>query len=67
MAKKNKSINYEEALHEIQKIQEELESGEVPLNEMRSKVERATELIKLCKATLRNTEEGLQQLLAETD
>ncbi len=65
MAKKK--IEYEKALEELQLIQEELESGEVSLSEMKVKVERASYLIALCKETLRSTEEGLKKLMEETE
>jgi len=58
---KNKST-YDEALQELQRIVEQLQSNSIPMDELAQKVKRAASLIKYCKTQLRTTEEEIKDL-----
>lgn len=55
--------NYTSALKELEKIVEELERGEVPVDMLVSKVKRASELMRQCKAILRDTSEEVEKVM----
>ena len=63
--KANQPFQYKDALTEIEKIVQQIEQGEPDIDELTAMVKRAAELIKLCKAKLRNTGEELDHLLTE--
>ncbi len=63
MAKKD--VTYAEAVNEIEKILQELESGDPDVDELEQKVKRVTYLIKLCKAKLQSTEKSVNKILEE--
>ena len=52
-----KKESYTEAFEELQKIVSDIEGGEISVDELSEKVERAAQLIKICKAKLTSTEE----------
>lgn len=58
---------YEEAFAELEEIVAEIESGEIGVDELSSKVKRASELVKICKHKLQNTEEDVQAILKELE
>ncbi len=60
-------ITYVEAFEELQAIVSEIEQGEISVDELSEKVKRATELIKICKKKLTNTEEDVNKILTELD
>lgn len=60
-------ITYTEAFEELQQIVAEIEDGEISVDELSTKVKRATELIKICKNKLRSTEGDVQQILKELE
>ena len=62
-----KEINYQNAFDELKKIVEEIESGEISVDDLSEKVKRASELISICKQKLKNTEESVQQILNDLD
>lgn len=63
----SKAIKYEEAYVELQAIVRDIEEGEISVDELSVKVKRASELIKLCKAKLSETEEDVNQILKELE
>ena len=65
MAKK--TIGYSEAVNEIEKILQQIEEGELDVDQLAEKVKKATELIKLCKLKLRNTEEEVNKILEDSE
>ena len=60
-------INYTLAFEELQQIVEEIEEGEITVDELSIKVKRAAELIKICKLKLTSTEEDVNQILKELE
>lgn len=64
MSKETK-INFEEAMQQLEDIVEQLEEGDVPLEEAISIYKKGMELSKLCHDKLRNVEEQLTEILTE--
>jgi exodeoxyribonuclease VII small subunit len=62
MAKKK---SYEELIEELEEILSEIESEEVSVDELSSKVKRATEIIKHCKKVLSDTETDIEEILKD--
>jgi exodeoxyribonuclease VII small subunit len=60
-------INYVEAFNELQLIVQEIEDGEITVDELALKVKRAAILIKICKSKLSSTEEDVNQILKELE
>jgi exodeoxyribonuclease VII small subunit len=60
-------INYTQAFEELQQIVNEIEEGEISVDELSIKVKRASELIKICKNKLTSTEEDVNQILKELE
>lgn len=65
--KKDKKPTYFQALNELEKIIDAIESEEIDVDVLAEKVKRATYLIKFCKARLRNTEEEVKKVLTEIE
>jgi exodeoxyribonuclease VII small subunit len=61
MAKK--TITYEVAISELEKIVEKIENADISVDELSEKVKRASELIKVCKEILRKTDVEVQKIL----
>lgn len=57
--------NYTEAFAELQEIVQEIEQGEISVDELSEKVKRAALLIKICKSKLSSTEEDVEKILKE--
>ena len=63
MAKKTKiTIDYAEAIKELEQILERLRGGEVPINELAPTVKRAKELVDECRRQLTQTHEELSKI-----
>jgi exodeoxyribonuclease VII small subunit len=65
MPKKN--ITYSEAIAEIEVIVEKIENNELDVDELAQNVKRVADLVKLCKAKLRATEEEVEKILKDFD
>lgn len=63
----NEELKYTEAFDELQTIVQEIEDGEISVDELSIKVKRAALLIKICKQKLNTTEEDVNQILAELE
>ncbi len=64
---KGKQITYYQALTELEKIINEIESEKIDLDLLAEKVKRAAYLIKFCRSKLRSTEEDVKKALADID
>jgi exodeoxyribonuclease VII small subunit len=64
MSKETK-VTFEEAMQQLEDIVEQLEEGDVPLEEAISIYKKGMELSKLCHDKLRNVEEQLTEILTE--
>lgn len=58
-------ITYTQAYKELQEIVEEMENSEIAVDELDSKIHRASELLKICKDKLYKTEKNVQKILEE--
>ena len=63
MAKKEFSFN--NAVAEIEKILQNIESGDLDIDKLSVEVRRASELIKECQKKLRSTEEEINSIFKE--
>ena len=53
---------FEEAVKKLEKIVDEMESGELPLESMLSRFEEGTRLVKVCQSKLEEAEVKIQKL-----
>ena len=65
MSKKQHSYN--KAIEEIQIILDELENDKLNIDDLSSKIKRATELIQYCKDTLFKVNTEIENMLKELD
>jgi exodeoxyribonuclease VII small subunit len=63
MAKKDFSFN--EAVKEIEKILENIETGSLDVDKLSEEVKRASVLIKQCQKKLRSTEEEINSIFKD--
>ncbi|WP_160067942.1 exodeoxyribonuclease VII small subunit [Sphingobacterium bovisgrunnientis] len=56
---------YIDAFNELQQIVADIEIGDVNVDELASKIKRASELIAVCKAKLVASEEEVERLLSQ--
>jgi len=54
---------FNKAVEELENILEEIESGEMDVDELAGKVKRASELLKLCQSKLRDTEKEIDGII----
>jgi len=62
-----KKITYNEALQELESILECIQDQELDVDDLSSKVKRASELLSLCKQKLRATETDVEKILREME
>ena len=63
MAKRAKTtIDYAEAIKELELILERLRNGEVAINDLAATVKRANDLVEECRRQLTTTREELQKI-----
>lgn len=60
-----KDISYTDALNELNDIAREIENESIPVDALTVKLRRASELITLCRAKLRLTEEEVKKIIGE--
>lgn len=60
-----KKISYTEAFAELQQIVSEIENEETDIDLLNIKINRASELLKICKEKLHKTEEDVVTILKE--
>lgn len=60
-----KDISYSDALNELNEIAREIENESIAVDELTKKLKRASELITLCRAKLRLTEEEVKKIIGE--
>ncbi|MBN1463097.1 MAG: exodeoxyribonuclease VII small subunit [Paludibacteraceae bacterium] len=63
MAKQVKSYN--ESIAEIQEIMVQIENQQLDVDELTQKVQRAAELLKICKDKLQKTDVEVQKIMDE--
>lgn len=60
-------LNYEAALAELTAISKEIESETISVDELASKVKRASELIEFCQTKLKNTEQEVNKIISRME
>lgn len=61
----SEELTYTEAFNELQSIVAEMENSEITIDELDSRIKRASVLLKICKDKLFSTEKEVQQVLEE--
>ena len=61
----NQEPNYEQAVAELEKLIQEMESGKMPLEENLASYKRGVELIKLCQKLLDQVEQQVKVFEAQ--
>lgn len=64
MAKKN---TYTESIQEVETILNQIESGDMDVDELSANIKRATQLLSTCKKKLRSTETEIEELFKQMD
>jgi exodeoxyribonuclease VII small subunit len=54
---------YESAASELEQILEDLKNDTISIDELETKVEKASKLISFCKAKLTNTEKNVSEII----
>ncbi|WP_108210628.1 exodeoxyribonuclease VII small subunit [Pontibacter mucosus] len=65
MNKDLKDMTYREATQELEEILRAIENDAVDVDELTQKVQRSSQLIKLCKEKLRKAEKAIDQVFNE--
>jgi exodeoxyribonuclease VII small subunit len=60
-------VTYTEAWEELKQIVDEIENGEITVDDLSDKVSRAALLIRVCKEKLKTTEEDVNKILKELE
>jgi exodeoxyribonuclease VII small subunit len=60
-----KILSYSEAVSSIEEILHQIETGEMDIDELASKVNQASDLLKRCKGKLFETEKEIEKILKE--
>ncbi|RLD65798.1 MAG: exodeoxyribonuclease VII small subunit [Bacteroidetes bacterium] len=58
-------MNYEAAITELEQIVNEIEEGDISVDDLSTKIKRSSVLIKFCKQKLKSTEEDVDEILRE--
>lgn len=63
MAKDN--LKYSKAMDELERIVLEIENDNIEVDELASKIKRASELLQICSAKLKSSEEEVEKILKD--
>lgn len=63
----SEEIAYTSAFEELQQIVQDIEKGEISVDELSQKVKRAAVLIQVCKKKLASTEEDVNEILKDLE
>lgn len=63
----NKESRFEESLERLEALVQEMESGNLPLEEIIKKYEEGNRLVKLCAAKLNEAEQRIEVLMKDKD
>ena len=58
-----KKLTYEQAVDRLEQLAQQMEQGEVPIDEMVSRLREAQTLIKQCRQQLTKADEQVRQIL----
>jgi len=65
--KKEVAKNYESAYDELQTIIEQIEEGDIGVDDLAEKVKRASDLISFCKKKLKSVEQDVDEVMKKMD
>lgn len=65
--KSKKTLNFESAIKELETLVEEMEQGDISLEESLKKFERGIELTRTCQKALQEAEQKVQMLIENKD
>ncbi|MGR9105666.1 MAG: exodeoxyribonuclease VII small subunit [Gammaproteobacteria bacterium] len=65
MAKKTAPVPFEKSLKELEELVEQLEKGDIPLEESLKSFERGIQLTRACQKALKEAEQKVEILLEE--
>ena len=63
----DEELGYAAALRELEDILEQLEDDDIDVDVLSSKVERAAELIRLCRSRIRAAQISVEEIVADLD
>lgn len=58
-----KTPTYDEAIHEIEEILEQVEVGDLEIDQLSDKLKRVSQLINICKTKIGKTEDEIAKIL----
>lgn len=58
-----KTPSYDEAIHEIEQILEQVELGNLEIDQLSEKLKRISQLISICKTKIGKTEDEIEKIL----
>ncbi|MFV0483999.1 MAG: exodeoxyribonuclease VII small subunit [Bacteroidales bacterium] len=61
----NNEISYSEALDKIEAILEQIENGELDVDQIAEQVKNASNLFKICQSKLKGAQEEVEKILKE--
>jgi exodeoxyribonuclease VII small subunit len=61
----SEEINYDEAFTELRQIMSDMQNDEISVDELAGRVQRASELIRICNQKLRDTEGKISDIIEE--
>ena len=64
--RKGKTVDFEQALGELESVVDRLEHGELPLEDALRQFERGIELARTCQGALKQAEQRVEVLLQKT-
>ena len=62
-----KDLNYSKAINELEEILTKLEEGDLEIDDLTSRVKRASELIQFCRDKLHNTQSDVEKILEDLE
>ncbi|MBR1992351.1 MAG: exodeoxyribonuclease VII small subunit [Bacteroidales bacterium] len=60
-------LTYTDAFEELQKIVKKMENADISVDELTKNIERASELIKICKEKLSKTEAEVNKIIGQNN
>lgn len=67
MSTANDDLGYADALAELEEILDQLEDDAIDVDVLSAKVERAAELIRLCRGRIRDAQLSVEEIVADLD
>ena len=62
----NEQLTYEKAMAQLETLAQQMERGEVPIDEMAERLRHAQQLIQYCRQRLTAADASVQQILLST-